>query len=274
MIDVENVLCFSFELQLYKKIRMSQVEHKKRSYLKGYSRSAKTSAVNNLISILEGNKRASLSKTDIKALRNGALGRLCSKYAELFGFSNRTRMFESRSLMKFCNAYVNQSLKFDDGDLHNRSKDCIKGEISDAYQIKNKVKNDFAGLSIADRIDGTIDIAFDFCKNQLSNHIFMDTPFKNWKLVKKDDVFLEFMVGSTVFYCSNRIASAGELRSDNLLRYMKDNPNSCMNDLASDPTNLVNYALNSQLNAVGMFLNGEISQATLKKALGKIHKNT
>ena len=275
MINIQNVLSFAFELQLYKKIRVSQGEHKKRSYFRGYSKTTKISAVNNLISILEGNKITSLSGQDKNALRNGALGRLCSRYADLFGFRSRTKMFESKSLIHFCNFYVDQSLKFDDKDLHNDfDMKYVRDEISRAYVNKEKAKNDFANLPLSKRIDGTIDIKYDFCKNQLNDSIFMNTSFRKWKLVEKDDHFLKFMVGSQVFYCSNRVAYGGEMRGDNLLSYMENNPISCMNDLADNPTDLINYVLCSQINTVNMFLDGEISQTTLKNILGKIHRMT
>lgn len=275
MINIENVVSFAFELQLYKKIRMSQGEHKKRSYFRGYSKTTKISAVNNLISILEGNKRTSLSGQDKNALRNGALGRLCSRYANLFNFRSRTEMFESKSLIQFCNSYLNQSLKFDDEDLHDDFNiKYMREEISKAYENKKNTKSYFANLPLSQRIDGIIDIKYDFCKNQLNDFIFMNTRFREWKLVKKDADFLEFMVGSHVFYCSNRVPSTGEMRGNNLLMYMKNNPSSCMNDLADDPTSLINYVLCSQINAVQMFVDGKISQTTLKNILGKIYRTT
>lgn len=49
------------------------------------------------------------------------------------------------------------------------------------------------------------------------------------------------------FYLSDRRATNGELRSDNIVNYIQNNPQKTMKDVASDPTNFIDFAFSSKL---------------------------
>ncbi|MFV9925526.1 MAG: hypothetical protein AB8U93_08295 [Francisella endosymbiont of Hyalomma scupense] len=79
----------------------------------------------------------------------------------------------------------------------------------------------------------------------------MDTEFKYWKLIQRNRTLQKdynlIKYKDKEFYLSDRRATNGELRSDNIVNYIQINPQKTMKDVASDPTNFIDFAFRSKL---------------------------
>ena len=275
MITISNIASFSFDLQCYIAIRKLGGMNNKRTLLFGYNKTEKLHASYNLRKILEG-EDIQLSNTDVKALRDGKLHKICKKHALILGFKTVSSMLVSKTLKEFCKTYIGHSLKINRSDLNDRFKDNYINNLTSAGTKKNDMINIHNGLTLLNKIDGTIDKGFKFCSDQINNPAFMSTKFHHWKIVSrhlmKDGAeVIEFNVKGDLFYASDRMTACGELRSDNLLSYMRDNPNKNMDFLCLDPSSLVSMALTSQLCATELFSDNKITVRTFKTLLVNIH---
>ena len=223
--DQLKILAFAIDIQAYMKLRSS--ENNKNSIFGRYNKTEKLDASNKLLKLLQG-ENIILSSSDISTIRDGRLGNLCRTFAKHNGFATLRDFLKSEKLKQYTKENISNNLTV---DVDKYSKYLSKQIKLDGYQSKDTVWSCAHEIQnpqpLMVKIDGLLDLCIGFCKEQVSDKTFIDTPFKYWELVSTyaEPSVMEFKVLGNFYYVSNRDPTRGELRSYIFLDIIKKNPN-------------------------------------------------
>jgi hypothetical protein len=221
-----KILSFAIDIQAYMKLRSSENDNTN-SIFGWYNKTEKLDASNKLLRLLEG-ENIVLSGSDISIIRNGRLGDLCRAFAKNNGFATLRDFLNSAELKQYTKENISSKLTVDVDDHAKYLSSQIKhGQYATRDKFYIESKKILKDIPLMARIDGLLDLCIGFCKEQVSDKIFTDTPFKDWEFVETyaTPPVMEFKVLGNFYYISNRAPSRGELRAQNFLDMIKNYPN-------------------------------------------------
>lgn len=220
-----DILSFAIDLQAYLKLRSS--EGNKHTIFGRYDKTDKLNASNKLLGLLEG-KDTNFTDNEISTIRDGRLGNLCRRFAKKHGFLTLREFLQSLEFKDYTNKNISRDLKVNiDGYTKSLSENIKNMNYKTKDNLWEEARMLQSNQSFLTKIDGLIDLTYSFCKDQVSDKVFTETPFRKWILIAryKNPDMMEFNVLGNYYYVSDREATKGELRSDNFLNIMKNKPN-------------------------------------------------
>lgn len=270
-----QILSFAIDLQAYMKLRSS--EDNKKTIFGRYNKTDKLDASNKLLTLLEG-EDIKFTDMEISILRNGRLGNFCRKFAKKHGFTTLREFLKSIEFKNYTSKNISHNLKV---DTHNYTKLLSENIKNNNYINKDDVWREVRTIqddqSFSVKIDGLIDLCYDFCKDQIGDKIFIETPFHKWTLIDRyaTPPVMEFKVLENFYYVSNRLSTNGELRSDVFLNIIKKHPNMNIQSLVEEcPFDLICMISESQQLISGlMTIETSDKNKILRKSIFKKYYN-
>jgi hypothetical protein len=276
-----DMLAFAIDIQAYIKFRSLQ-KGDKNSIFGQHTKTEKLDAAKKLFKLLQG-EIIVFSRAEISTIRNGRLGDICrmhtkkkNRYHSLSDFLiyYRTNLYSEESRIEDLSVDVNHYT----GCLSNRIK---AGKYDSKKIVWAEARKMSSSRTLLDRIGTCIDLHLDLCKEQISDGIFTETPFKHWKLIERLDLppVMKFNVLGNFYYISNRKSDNGELRHDVFLDIIKNNPSLNISTLLSEypfdlvfllakNQELVDKLANIQGRHGNTSKNNQLRQSTFKKYYG------
>jgi hypothetical protein len=197
-----------------------------------------------------------LSSSDISIIRNGRLGDLCRAFAKNNGFATLRNFLNSAELKQYTRENISSKLAVDvDSHAKHLSSQIKSGQYATKDKLYIESKKIVKDMPLLTRVDGLLDLCIGFCKEQVSDKIFTDTPFKDWEFLGTyaTPPVMEFEVLGNFYYISNRDPTRGELRGQVFLDMIKNYPNLTISTALYDhPVDFICMLANSQQATIDM----------------------